>query len=440
MKENPAMIKSSISRRGMLRGAGVALTLPWLETLAAAEPAGRGSQAATRKRFVCLFMGNGVSAGHWWAKGDGPTMELSNTLSPLAEYRTHLNVLQGLHNPNGASGEQHVDAAPVILSCGVSDKKGIGAATSFDQVLASRSSKEADFPSLVLGVEAANLGRHHGRPLIYSGHISWSTPTTPVPRENDPRVLYRRLVGDPAGLRSLRSVLDLVLEDAKNMKARLSAGDRQRLDQYLTQVREIEQRLERPKPSQAAGVPQVADLMQPPPSDPVDNDIRTRLMIDLIAVALQSGKTDVVTLMFQNDLSTMDVSFVGGSSPALRDHHGLSHYAGPDYQRVNQYYVQRYADLVGKLAATQEGDRSLLDSSVVMFCSSLFSGGSHDKKQLPILLAGGAGGGLKTGRVLSYPKEDEGARRISNLYLSLHDFYGIDADRFADSTGRLANL
>ena len=436
------MINSSISRRGMLRGAGVALTLPWLETLAAAEPAGRGSQPAIRKRFVCLYMGNGVSEGHWWAKGDGPTMELSKTLAPLAEYRTHLNVLQGLYNPNSGSGEQHVDSAPVILSCGVSDKKSIRAATSFDQVLASRSSRKADFPSLVLGVEAANLGQHSGRPLIYSGHISWSTPTTPVPRENDPRVLYRRLVGDPAGLRSLRSVLDLVLEDAQNMKARLSAGDRQRLDQYLTQVREIEQRLERPKPSQAAGVPQVADLMQPPPSDPVDNDIRTRLMIDLIAVALQAGKTDVVTLMFQNDLSTMDVSFVGGSSPHLRDHHGLSHFGGEDYPRANKYYVQRYADLVGKLAAIQEGDRSLLDSSVVMFCSSLFSGAAHDRSQLPILLAGGAGGGLKTGRVLSYPLAvvSPDARRISNLYLSLHDFYGIEADRFADSTGRLANL
>ena len=433
------MIESSVSRRGMLRGAGVALSLPWLETLAAAAPAGRGSKAAVRKRFVCLYMANGVEGRDWWAKGDGATMELGKTLSPLAEYRTHLNVLQGLYNPNGCKGEQHVDSAPVILSCGQSDNRSIRAATSFDQVLASRSSRGADFPSLVLGIEAANLGQHQGRPLIYSGHISWSTPTTPVPRENDPRVLYRRLVGDPAGLQSLRSVLDLVLEDAQHMKARVSVGDRQRLDQYLTQVREIEQRLTRPKSSQAAGVPQVADLMQPPPSDPVDTDSRTRLMIDLIAVALQAGKTDVVTLMFQNDLSTMDCSFAG-NSPSLRDHHGLSHNGGPDYQRVNHYYVQRYADLVGKLAAVQDGDRSLLDNSVVMFCSSLMTGANHDRSRLPILLAGSAGGGLKTGRALSYPIEDEGARRLSNLYLSLHDHYGIEADRFADSTGRLANL
>ncbi len=439
------MIKSSISRRGILRGAGVALTLPWLETLAAAEPAGRGSQPAIRKRFVCLYMANGVHPGHWWAKGDGPTMELSKTLSPLAEYRTQLNVLQGLYNPNGTKGEQHVCSAPVILSCGTASFNNSGAAgairaaTSFDQVLASRPSTQADFPSLALGIEAPNLGWHSGAPLIFSGHISWSTPTTPVPRENDPRVLYRRLVGDPAGLQSLRSVLDLVLEDAQQMKARVSAGDRQRLDQYLTQVREIEQRLARPKASQAAGMPQVADIMQPPPSDPVDTDVHTRLMIDLITVALQAGKTDVVTLMFQNDLSQMDCSFAG-NSPSLRDHHALSHAGGDAYQRVNQYYVQRYADLVGKLAAIQDGDRSLLDNSVIMFCSSLMAGGGHERSHLPILLAGGAGGGLKTGRVLSYPKEDEGARRISNLYLSLHDFYGIEADRFADSTGRLANL
>ncbi|GDY11928.1 hypothetical protein LBMAG53_08060 [Planctomycetota bacterium] len=441
------MRQPSFDRRTFLRGVGVALALPWLETLAAADPA---KPAAARKRFVCLYMGNGVNAGDWWAKGDGSAMELSKTLMPLAPFKESLNVLQGLYNPNALKGEQHICAAPIIMSGGPANGGKIETAVSFDQVLAAQTGDRNDFPSLVLGIEGANLGMHGGWPLIYSGHISWSTATTPIPRENNPRSLYDRLVGDPNAARESRSVLDLVRQDAKGLQPGLSSADRQRLDQYLTQLREIEVRLDKAANATAKPVgPTVAGLMpNAPTKDPIPTDLHTRLMIDLIAVALQAGKTDVATLMFQNDLSQMDCSFAG-DNPSLRDHHGLSHVGGAQYQLVNQYYVSRYADLLGKLSAVREGESSLLDNSVVMFCSSLMQGGAHERQRLPIVLAGKAGGSLKTGRALSFPAGDNkspdsaeknDARRLCNLYQSLLGHYGIDSDRFGDSTGRLAGF
>ncbi|GDY12644.1 hypothetical protein LBMAG53_15220 [Planctomycetota bacterium] len=425
-----------IPRRGFLRGAGaLALALPWLESLASAvEPATDPHDVARNRRFVAFFLPNGVEAKDWWSKGDGAGMELSPTLQPLDPHRADLNVVAGLFNPNALTGEQHVCSAPIVLSGARAQKETIRAGVSIDQVIAAKAGMNREFPSLVLGIESAGLGLMHGWPLLYSGHVSWSDATTPIPRENNPRSLFDRLVGDPAVTRRAVSVLDLVQEDARSLAKELSAGDRTRMDQYLTQVREIEVRLGKASARSGAD-PVITKAMPKPPPERMDGtDEHVRLMIDLIAIALQSGKTNVVTMMFGNDLTAMDVAFAAkGDDPLLRNHHELSHKGGPLYQQTNHYFVSRFADLIGKLKSVQEGEHTLLDNSCLLFCSNLMQGGSHDRRQMPMLLAGKAGGGLRTGRSLNYLKHPDEQRQVCGLYLGLLRHFDINVESFGDS-------
>ena len=433
------------TRRRFLQGAGVTLALPWLET-----PNLRADDAATAKRtgvpprrFGCLFMANGVNPEDWGATGSGPDMVLKSSLKPLEPLKDHLLVLQGLYNPNAAHGNIHIAAAPNVLSgahvqASTTDLK---VATSFDQVLAQHIGADTDFPSLALGIEPPYLGTHKGYSCIYCSHISWSSSSTPVPRENNPRSLYDRLVGDPRGKRHDKSVLDLVLEDAHSLLPRMSSWDRQRFHDYLTSVREVEQRLDRVPNRSDMSRPNVQQLIPAPeriPPPAVADHMR--LMLDLLAIAFVTDSTRIATLMFNNDLSKMDFGFLNSSSTALTNMHTMSHSGGGDYSLMNRFHVDLYAKFLKRLDEFTEGDSSVLDNSCIMFCSSLMSGGSHDRRQMPVLLAGKLGGQLKTGRALDYLGQDDEQRRICNLYLKLGELYGLEATRFGDSVAPLVGL
>lgn len=431
-------------RRNFLRGLGVTLALPWLESVncRANEAAGAKPKRAPR-RFACLFMANGVEPGQWGAQGNGSDMRLKSSLEPLTPIKEHLLVLNGLYNPKALTGNIHLAAAPNVLSGAhvVPSTSDLLVGTSFDQMLAAEVGGQTTFPSLVLGIEPPTLGTHKGYSCIYSGHISWSTPKTPVPRENNPRALYDRLVGDPRGMRKAKSALDLVLEDAKSILPRVSAWDRQRLDEYLSSVREVEQRLSRLPEQTARSGPRVEDLIQAPDAqEPPALADHMRLMLDLLTIAFVTDSTRVATLMFNNDLSRMDFGFLRSGSSDLTNMHGMSHAGGADYALMNRFHIEMYAHLLTRLQASSEGEASVLDNSCVMFCSSLMSGGAHDRNQMPVLLAGKLGGALHTGRTLTYNQAPEGQRRLCNLFAKLSGHYGLKGHSFGDSTEPLRDL
>jgi len=435
-------------RRNFLRGLGVTLALPWLESVSCwgAEAPGAQPQSKSKtspRRFACLFMANGVEPGHWGAEGNGPHMVLKKSLEPLETFKEHLLVLNGLYNPKALTGNVHLAAAPNVLSGAhvVPSTSDLLVGTSFDQLLAAELGGQTLFPSLVLGIEPPTLGTHKGYSCIYSGHISWSTPKTPVPRENNPRALYDRLVGDPRGLRKAKNALDLVLEDAQDILPHVSAWDRQRLDEYLSSVREVEQRLSRlPEKSVRPG-PRVADLIQPPDAqEPPALADHMRLMLDLLTIAFVTDSTRVATLMLNNDLSRMDFGFLRPGSSDLTNMHGMSHAGGADYALMNRFHMEMYAHLLKRLQAASEGEASVLDNSCVMFCSSLMSGGAHDRTQLPVLLAGKLGGALQTGRTLNYDQAPEEQRRLCNLFAKLSGHYGLNSHTFGDSTEPLRDF
>lgn len=437
------------SRRRFLRGMGVSLALPWLETPrihAEDAPSAKPIRSQARpRRFACLFMANGVNPADWGADGNGSDMILKPSLQPLEHVKEKLLVLNGLYNPNAAFGNIHVAAAPNVLSGARVAKSttDLKVAASFDQVLAEHIGRETEFPSLALGIEPPYLGTHKGYSCIYCSHISWSSPTRPVPRENNPRSLYDRLVGDPRGKRLSKSVLDLVLEDAKSVMPRLSSWDRRRFDDYLNSVREVEQRLSRVPSKAVSRGPKVNELINAPDLNPPPAvKDHMKLMLDLLAIAFATDSTRVATLMFNNDLSKMDFGFLNSGSTALTNMHTMSHAGGQDYSLMNRFHVEMYARFLENLDEFSEGEATVLDNSSVMFCSSLMSGGRHDRSRMPVLLAGKLGGALNSGRAINYMGEnsDEGRRRICNLYLKLFEHYGIEQTNFGDSVEPLRNL
>jgi len=269
----------------------------------------------------------------------------------------------------------------------------------------------------------------------------WSSATTPVPRENNPRALYDRLVGDPRGKRHAKSVLDLVLDDARSVMPRLSSWDRQRLNDYLTSVREVEKRLERTPDEAGQRDKQLLKAMAAPATTPPPRIAdHMRLMSDLLALAFATDATCVATLMFNNDLSKMDFGFLNSSSTSLTNMHPMSHAEGKDYSLMNRFHVEMYAHFLNRLQEFPERDATVLDNSCIMFCSSLMSGGAHDRSQMPVLLAGQLGGKIQTGRSLDYLKNGDESRRLCNLYVKLSEYFDAKQSQFGDSVEPLQKL
>jgi len=430
----------SLSRRTFLRGVGVSMALPWLESRCVwgDETTATRPSSEAPVRFAVMFSGNGFHRDHWWAKGAGKQMELGQVLAPLAEHREKLLFIRGLYNAEALKGNIHSSQTGNLLSgAPIASGGEIRSGTSIDQVLARTYGRGTKVPSLVLACEKSNPSVHKNYSMLYSSHISWSSPTTPTPLEIYPALAFDRLFKDGAD-RGERSVLDAVLEDAADVRRTISSADRQKLDEYLNSVREVEQRIERAgKQGELQGWrPALAEPNLPRPADGIPQNIaeHMRLMCDLLVLAFQTDATRICTLKLNNDHSSLRFPHLGVD---YMIHHLLSHQESADWLKVNQFFVEQVAYVAGKLDKIQEGERTALDNTVLMYCSSMLTG-SHDATKLPVVILGRGGGKLETGRVLDYTGKSE--RKMCSLYLSLLEKFGQRPQEFGDATGRLEEV
>ena len=437
------------SRRNFLRGAGVALTLPWLESLPllAADESKPSNKPPVR--FGCVYFSNGVEPAHWWAKGSGASMEFGPGAQPLSTHGQDLVFIRGLYHQSAfVSTSPHLGRMNLLSGAPVSlDPNDIRVGTSMDQVLSRQIGGQTAVPSLVMGIEPNELRLEDGLSMIYGSAVSWATPTKPATKEIYPSRTFDQLVGDGSGRKLDRSILDAVLAETHSLQPKISRGDKVKLDEYLESVRDIEKRIDRAaKEERLEGWrPTLAQPNMPRPADqlPQDVPVHMKLMLDLTVLAFQMDKTRIATLMLNNDLSQMNFKFLEGVRGALHldlTHNGRAPALEAMYLKTNQFHVQQFTYLMDRMKAIDEGGSSLLDNSLLMLTSSLFDGDTHGADQLPIVLAGKAGGALKTGRILDYLEKGNENRRACSLYLSLMDRMGVKLDHFGDATTRLADL
>ena len=427
------------SRRAMLRGLGVTMALPWLESIPVwgDEPAARRASEAP-VRLAVLFAGNGFHSKEWHAEGSGRGMKLGQVLAPLTDFREKLLFIRGLYNAEALKGNIHSSMTGNLLSGAPLASGGeIRSGTSFDQLLAQSYGRSTKVSSLVLGCERSNPAVHKNYSMLYSSHISWTSPTTPTPLELYPALAFDRLFKDEVQ-RGDQSVLDAVLYDASDLRRKISATDQRKLDEYLDSVRDVEQRIERAsKQGELQGWrPALSkpDVPRPPDGLPQNIADHMRLMCDILVLGFQTDTTRITTLKLNNDHSALRFPHLGVD---YMIHHLLSHSDTPDWLKVNQLFVEQLAYIARKLDAIQEGDRTALDNSMLLFCSSMLTGG-HDASQLPVVLVGRGGGQIETGRVLNY--RDQEQRQMCRLFLSLMGKMNVRLDRFGDATQPLAEV
>ena len=448
-------VSPAVSRRGFLRGAGIALSLPWLDSLPlrAADTGKLAEQAAASRppvRLACLFFSNGVEPEHWWAQGSGATMTLGPGLAPMQPFTEELVFLKGLYNQQAHEHKSaHLGRMPNLLSGSwvSTDQNEIRCGTSMDQVLAQEIGQRTPVKSLVLGVEPTELRLEDGLSMIYGSSISWASDTKPATKEIYPARVFDLLIGNREERQTDRSILDVIWQDARALLPQLAVEDRRKLDEYLESIRDIESRLDQAQRQERleGWRPTLSepDMTRPPESLPQDIPTHMKLMLDLIVLAFQMDKTRIATCMLNNDLSQMNFGFLEGVQGSLHldlTHNGRNPEKEAMYLKTNQYHIAQFAYLVGRLQGISEGDSSLLDNSLLLCCSNLFDGDRHQADEMPMLLAGRGGGSLTTGRVLDYREQPNDQRRACSLYLSLMDRMGVERSHFGDSGSRLAKL
>jgi hypothetical protein len=438
------------SRRHFLRGMGVALALPWMESLPVFGQAAEAVKTSTPPlRLGIVYFSNGVEPIHWWAKGSGATMELGPAAAPMMAHREDMVFVQGLFNQSAfVSTSPHLGRMNVLSGAPVSlDPNEIRVGTSMDQVLAAHVGGRTSIPSLVLGIEPNELRLEDGLSMIYGSSVSWVSPTKPATKEIYPSRAFDRLIGDGTARKVDRSILDEVRQDSQSLRPRISRGDNLKLSEYLESIRDIEKRIERAaKEERIEGWrPTLTQPDMPRPKNELPQNVpdHMKLMLDLIVLAFQMDKTRIATVMLNNDLSQMNFKFLEGVQGAL--HLDLTHNGkAPDkeamYLKTNQYHIEQFAYLTQRMKEISEGETTLLDNSILMCASSLFDGDSHGADQLPILLTGKGGGSLKTGRILNYLDKGDQNRKACSLHLSLMDRMGVTLDQFGDATTRLEGL
>ncbi len=434
-----------ISRRTVLRGLGTAVALPFLDAMS--RPLAWGAdqkQAANRMAFV--YVPNGKHMPDWTPAAEGADFELPYILEPLKAVKSQLNIFSGLAQdhgrPNGDGAGDHARALSSFLT-GQQARKTHGAdikvGVSVDQVAARKVGQRTKFPSLELGCDrGAQAGNcDSGYSCSYSTNISWRSDTTPQAKEIDPKLAFERLFSCGATAERLsrrqkyhKSILDFVLEDARDLQAKLGTKDRRKMDEYLTSVRELEVRVNSAGGESHAPLPDY-----PAPSGiPDDYAAHIRLMYDLLALAFQGDLTRVATFVVANEGSNRAYPFI----EVPDGHHDLSHHGNnPEKQakirQINHFHVTQLAYFLEKLHGISEGERSLLDNSMILYGSGLGDGNAHNHDNLPILLAGRGGGTIATGRHIRYEKETP----LNNLYLSMLDRVESSVEILGDSTGRV---
>jgi hypothetical protein len=439
-----------ISRRTVLRGLGTAVALPLLDAMAPALALATDEKKAAPTRMAFVYLPNGMHMPDWTPAALGADFELPYILEPLGKFKDHLLVLSGLAQdhgrPHGDGPGDHARALSSFLT-GQQARKTHGAdikvGVSVDQVAARKIGQRTKFPSLELGCErGAQAGNcDSGYSCSYSSNISWRTDTTPQAKEIDPKLAFERLffngVGG-AGARSKRdryqkSILDFVLEDAHQLQARLGQKDRRKLDEYLSSVRELEQRIS----SAGRNSDDPAPNFPVPAGIPTDFAEHIRLMYDLMALAFQGDITRVSTFVVANEGSNRAYPFI----EVPDGHHDLSHHGGSaekqaKIRQINRFHVTQFLHFLEKLQGISEGDRTLLDNSMIVYGSGIGDGNAHNHDNLPILLAGRGGGSIATGRHVRYEKETP----LNNLFLSMLDRMDSAVESLGDSTGRLESL
>ena len=450
-----------ISRRTLLKGTGAALALPWLEAMQRNSWASE-TLSEPPKRAAFLFVPNGVRSDQWNPpKTDDGSFELTPMLQPLKDVKQEITVLENLWHRKTVGRNGHWPKVPAWLSGGFVERtSGRDINTggiSIDQVLASKIGDRTPLPSLELGVDAAYTGVDNvggGFTRIYGSHIAWRDPHTPVPKEIVPRLAFDRLfrtttagpvvsgfnpnqkaVADSLA-RDDASVLDLVLQDAKSLRGKVGESDRAKLDEYLESVRSVEKRIETALKPQKRWINDGRfDLPRPGPGIPNDHQEHVRLMLDIMVLAFWTDTTRIATFMLGNAQTGRNFGFIDGVRGSF---HGLSHHRNEEkeraqYEKIVLWHLSQYAYLIDKMRGLSEGDRSLLDNSLVMYGSSIKDGNSHQEEDLPLLLAGKGGGTFQTNRRITAPK----VTPLCNMYVSLLRHMGVEAESFGDSTGPL---
>lgn len=422
------------SRRRLLRGMGVTMALPWMESLPVwgDTPAVAAKSSEAPVRLGVLFAGNGFHSKEWWARGEGRQMELGQVLTPLNDFREKMLFIRGLFNAEALKGNIHSSQTGNLLSGAPLASGGeIRSGTSIDQLLAKKYGASTKVPSLVLACEKSNPSVHKNYSMLYSSHISWSSPTTPTPLELYPALAFDRLFKDEAS-KADQSVLDAVLGDAGRLRRDISANDQRKLDEYLDSVRDVEQRIANAgKKGELQGWRPTLDkpnVARPADGIPQDIGEHMRLMADIVVLGFQTDTTRISTLKLNNDHSSLRFPNLGVD---YMIHHLLSHSDTADWLKVNQFFLQQLAYIARKLDAIQEGPRTLLDNSMLLFCSSMLTG-NHEARQLPVVLLGGAGGRIKGGRVLDYREKPD--RQMCRLYLSMMDKMNVRLPQFGDAS------
>ena len=449
--------KWHIPRRRFLRGLGTAMALPMLEAMAPrARLFAAEIDAAKRlpKRMAFVYVPNGVNMPDWTPKAAGADFDLPYILEPLKPVQKNLLVLSGLAQrkafANGDGAGDHARASATFLTgCQARKTKGVDikVGVSVDQVAAQKMGNQTRFSSLELGCEGNRQAGScdSGYACAYQANISWKAESTPMPPEIDPRMVFERLFANNSSgemtenlarrRRYQQSILDFVLEDAKSLRSNLGVTDQRKLDEYMSAVREMEQRIERaerfattlPEGTGSAGMTGI----------PKDFEQHIRLMYDLQALAFQTDTTRISTLMIAYDGSNRPYKELGISE----GHHELSHHANDEAKikqiaKINHFHSTQFAYFLEKLKSIPEGEGTLLDNCMIIYGSGIGDGNRHNHDNLPVLLAGGGGGTIQTGRHIRFEKETP----MTNLYLSMLDRMGVSVDRIGDSTGKLNQL
>jgi hypothetical protein len=439
--------KQALPRRTFLRGVGATLALPLLDAMIPAMTALADSPAnpARLRRLGLVYMPMGCDISRWTPPGDERLDELSPSLSSLDAVKDHVTVITNLELQNAYPGT-HATSNAAFLSCARAkrtESSDYYLGTTIDQIAAKQLGRQVQLPSLELAMDLLSLVGQcdNGYACVYQNNLSWSSPTTPLPAEAHPRVVFERLFGDGgspadrrAALRKRASLLDAVTEDFARLGRQLGSADRARVSQYMDSIREVERRIQ--KAEAAADEKPLRDLDRPlgVPAAYADH---ARLMFDLQVLALQGDITRVITFQLARETSNRSYPEIGVPDP----HHPLTHHGNdPDkiarMAKINQFHVSLLAYFLEKLKATPEATGSLLDHSLILYGSGMGNPNVHDHTNLPIVVAGGAAGKMKGRRHIRYAEPTP----LANLHLTLLDKVGVRLDTFADSTGKVDDL
>jgi len=458
-----------ISRRAVLKGAGVSLCLPLLDAMEPliASAAGRQSAAKAPVRLAAIYMPNGVNPHTWTPGGFGSDFTLSPALSPLEKVKSNVLVFSELMNKQSIEGDGHyVKVAPWLTGTHITKTTGSDlrcGGVSMDQLVAQRLGNLTPLPSLELSIEPVTMGvdTNVGFTRLYGSHISWSTPTTPVTREINPQLAFDRLFRSNSrnviGAKSApdASVLDAVMDEAKSLNRQVGAADRSKLEEYYDSVRSVEKRIAfdaaRRKgeyladPEAMREVEKLGGRIKDYYQDParlserkIDHTDQVRLMLDIMVLAFWTDSTRVATFMYGNEVSGKNFSFLPGVTGS---HHEISHHENnktklDEYTRINTWHVQQVAYMLEKMQGIREGAGTLLDQSLVLFGSGMKDGNAHSPYNLPVIVAGKGGGKIASGRHLVYEKNTP----MCNLYRGMLGCFDIPAEHFGDSSEVLHGL